>query len=1325
MTLLRGGASSVYQVLRNRSWLGSTYTKSVNHRPGADESYKACRFSVVLILLHVIGGGTGYTSSLSIHYSHFAGVLHGGPPVRYLVNSKCLPTTSKPTSWVSQGRGTHPCRQAVVPLVLGGELNRLIVRAHTLCFPAHTRICLEQSLPIPRQMESDTKTCPECGRTFTTLSGKSLHMKSAHPVAYNEYVAERARTGRDKRPRPPPPSGVIRARWTRDEDRLMAQYEVNCPKTSNINLDISGLVLPHRSQIAVNSRRRTVAYRKLLEEVRLEGGQMSPPPPQPPQARPAPESAPAAESREAFYERILRVYGGINNMAGNPADPDDSPSDSDESVSGESSYSTAEEPTPPRNSSAGESSDSDAEEPTPPRRNRVGGGNGEGDEEGEAVDPLSRLGEVYVPERVREMEAHSTDACSRIRDYATQLAEAHGLGVQIPNSMEEVMQIIRDWVGDPPDPRQGQRERRRANPPDQDANGPRRNPGPGQGRARRGYRGGRGRRRPDNRPDNQPPANNVPPAAPEPAPASNRANQFRLAQQSFKTNRKDCARRILKGQAFTGAKANLPPGTAEFWTNMFGTQSPEEGNSQSANPEELFEDIGRPISPDDVQKHALGPGDSAAGPDRITKATLQRVGKVKLAFIYNCLLMLGTPGTELAKGRTTLIPKKDNPTTPSDFRPITITSHITRGLHKILADRMGQTIPLSKRQKGFVKGINGCAGNTALLHALIKKAKQDKNREGVAIVFLDCAKAFDSVSHDAIRKAAAEKGLPPLLVKYITNLYSLASTTVAGVETPNRRGVLQGDPLSSHLFNFVLDLALKKLTEALGKEIGGNRICFIAFADDLVLVGKDPESLQKLLDELSHALRPSGLTFGLVKCASMTIKKGRTCSAYCDVNQVYTIGGAPLRAMGPTDLYEYLGMPTGYTGMPNGQDAIRQLEDYVSKLEGAPLKPQQKVWILQNVIVGKLRYQLALSNVVKETLRRVDRILRSALRKIVKLPLDVPNSLLHAPTGNGGLALASFVKAMPIAKISQLRSFEESQDPALLWLVADTTFLPGKAILPPREDGLPRVTIQTMKSRARRATVEDARASVAGKGLVEANSRNCPSDWVTSGNLVNKGHQYIGAIKTRMGAIPSRARVLRGRGGDRNCKFACRLPESNNHVLQACVRTYQPRNARHDKVLDLVVKACEDAGYQVAREPLIEAEENRRPDVVLYNEEDRKLWVLDAQIVSDAPGAREEEALVARPPGNRRSYLDSCHQRKVDKYATRLLIEAVRRDYLDVQPKFGSITVNNRGVIAPATISALSMILPAPVLKPLLRLISLRTLELSWGIWKHFNQSAG
>ena len=79
-------------------------------------------------------------------------------------------------------------------------------------------------------MESDDKTCPECGVTWSCKGARTQHFKSAHPEAYNEWLAEGARIGRDKRSRPPPPSGVTRQRWTSEEDEAMAKFELANPE---------------------------------------------------------------------------------------------------------------------------------------------------------------------------------------------------------------------------------------------------------------------------------------------------------------------------------------------------------------------------------------------------------------------------------------------------------------------------------------------------------------------------------------------------------------------------------------------------------------------------------------------------------------------------------------------------------------------------------------------------------------------------------------------------------------------------------------------------------------------------------------------------------------------------------------------------------------------------------------------------------------------------------------------------------------------------------------------------------------------------------------
>ena len=55
------------------------------------------------------------------------------------------------------------------------------------------------------------------------------------------------------------------------------------------------------------------------------------------------------------------------------------------------------------------------------------------------------------------------------------------------------------------------------------------------------------------------------------------------------------------------------------------------------------------------------------------------------------------------------------------------------------------------------------------------------------------------------------------------------------------RGVKQGDPLSSVLFNIVIDHLLKSTPREFGQWLGGGVMRAVALTDDIQLIGKTPQ----------------------------------------------------------------------------------------------------------------------------------------------------------------------------------------------------------------------------------------------------------------------------------------------------------------------------------------------------------------------------------------------------------------------------------------------------------------------------------------------------
>ena len=76
------------------------------------------------------------------------------------------------------------------------------------------------------------------------------------------------------------------------------------------------------------------------------------------------------------------------------------------------------------------------------------------------------------------------------------------------------------------------------------------------------------------------------------------------------------------------------------------------------------------------------------------------------------------------KGRIVFLPNVDVPQTPSGFRPLTITSVLTRTLHPVNAKLLDSLTPFLLSQKGFRKD-EGCAANLLLVRQVLRQANAD------------------------------------------------------------------------------------------------------------------------------------------------------------------------------------------------------------------------------------------------------------------------------------------------------------------------------------------------------------------------------------------------------------------------------------------------------------------------------------------------------------------------------------------------------------------------------------------------------------------------
>ena len=166
-----------------------------------------------------------------------------------------------------------------------------------------------------------------------------------------------------------------------------------------------------------------------------------------------------------------------------------------------------------------------------------------------------------------------------------------------------------------------------------------------------------------------------------------------------------------------------------------------------------------PITPDEVKAELINITQRFASiPDGLSVTNLKKVGASALAPIFLCWLLAGQTPRWTKRSRTTLISKcLERMEDVGNWRPITIGSHLVRLYTKVPSRRLQRWTKLNPLQKAFCE-VEGCAEHIALLHGMMRDAwKRNRN---IFVVFLDLAKAFDSVNYKLLTRALQRQGCP-------------------------------------------------------------------------------------------------------------------------------------------------------------------------------------------------------------------------------------------------------------------------------------------------------------------------------------------------------------------------------------------------------------------------------------------------------------------------------------------------------------------------------------------------------------------------------------
>ena len=286
------------------------------------------------------------------------------------------------------------------------------------------------------------------------------------------------------------------------------------------------------------------------------------------------------------------------------------------------------------------------------------------------------------------------------------------------------------------------------------------------------------------------------------------------------------------------------------------------------------------FSPEDVWKSITSCKDSlSCGPDNIPSRIFKIAGDIlayPLSMIYNVSMSTGVVPDDWKEANITAIFKKGSRTSPSNYRPISLTSVacriMERGIKAKLMYHLEKHNILTEAQHGFQKKKSTLTNLLQYMEAITDAV--DKGLQ-VDAVYFDFRKAFDKVPHRRLLAKLEAVGIKGLLLNWLKSWLTGRKQRVCVDQefsdwTDTTSSVAQGSVLGPILFLIYIN----DLQSVVKSDLS-------MFADDTKAfrVIKDKSSDRLILQEDINAMLQWSkdwlMEFNIEKCSTITFGHGQ------------------------------------------------------------------------------------------------------------------------------------------------------------------------------------------------------------------------------------------------------------------------------------------------------------------------------------------------------------------------------------------------------------------------------------------------------------------
>ena len=347
-----------------------------------------------------------------------------------------------------------------------------------------------------------------------------------------------------------------------------------------------------------------------------------------------------------------------------------------------------------------------------------------------------------------------------------------------------------------------------------------------------------------------------------------------------------------------------------------------------------------------------------------------------------------------------------------------------------MLDRLTEFIDIKKlispNQIGFMKKM-GTSDHVFLLQTIVEKVvKKEKNK--LYVVFIDFKKAYDTVNRNRLFNKLKKLGINGTFMQNIEAMYKRTEYCIKlkGGHSPpivSNLGLKQGCPLSPMLFNLYID-DIKEIYDDQCEPVTlqSTKLSHFLYADDLVILSRSKEGLQRCLDKTHLYSKTNLLTISVKKSKSMVFNaRGKF------LRVTFYIGDENIE---PVQEFCYLGVDFKCSGtvkhaanILNEKGIIKALRPLLNVIARFKIPIKTAIKLFHTYISPIITYntenlsQFSDNDIVKyknnhifesTTKSKIDTSHRKLLKFIMGVSKSCPNLAIYGDTGEIPLSLKCY-----------------------------------------------------------------------------------------------------------------------------------------------------------------------------------------------------------------------------------------------------------------------------------------------------------------------------